>query len=270
MGSALKSARLIYLHAQLLKSLPSLCFPLCSSPFTSFFRASTLFPEGADPASSPTSGPIPSLNSQPGFPSRDPHEPHQPLWCQRPWPQFCRVWPSVSIFVDKSRYALERGMAYAHQSTKPLILLQTFYILTSLAFVWRTAIWCLNHKWQWQQGCLFLSDLKLTWPLSPQKEQCLQSSLSQQHRKGHSGPSPPPPSIRALLGFPASSGVILPTKSSLTKLMHEDASSFRFLKHLPNGAIHSFWLLRLLLYKTVHGLPTRDPPSAHMLKFTMH
>ena len=94
-----------------------------------FLQTSTLFPEGADPVQ------IPSLKSQPGFHSRDPREPHQPLWCQKPQPDSYSVWHSVSIFVNRSRYNLERGVAYAHQSIKPLILPQNFQILTSLASV---------------------------------------------------------------------------------------------------------------------------------------
>lgn len=154
-------------------------------------------------------------------------------------------------------------------------------MLTSLAFAWRTAIWSQKHKWQRQRGSVSSSP---TWtsrdlfsaktsgtPIAPCHSSAARIILGVLLPPGLLAP-PPPASSRALLGFPAPSGVILPTKSSLTQLTHEDASSFRFLKHLPNSAIHSFGLLCLLRYKIVHGHSTGDThhPPAHTLKCTTH
>ena len=132
----------------------------------------------------------------------------------------------------------------------------------------KDAIWSVKHKWRRQWGSVSSSS---TWTsrdlFSPKMSSAPRALCHSSAARIILGALPPPvllappsPSIRAPVGFPPPSGMILPTKSSLTKLTHEDTSSFRFLKHLPNSVIHSFWLLRLLLYKIVHGHSTRDSP----------
>lgn len=114
---------LIYAHTR------SKAFPLSAahsvlfrSPL-SLFRASILFPQGADPAS-PSLSAYPLLKVAARLPLQGPPWAPPATSVSEPLAPLYSVWHSVSIFVNRSRYALERGVAYAHQSIEPLILPQ--------------------------------------------------------------------------------------------------------------------------------------------------
>lgn len=113
---------------------PAPAFPLsaptlfCSdSPLSSAQSLHLISPRSR--LASPSLSADPLIKSQLGFHSRDPREPYQPLWCPRPLAPLYSVWHSVSIFVNRSRYALkERRWHMLINQSEPLITSRQIFI----------------------------------------------------------------------------------------------------------------------------------------------